>query len=1218
MLKSKALLVLAFLFCLPLRMAWPQASTASVNGTVHDSTNAVVAGARLTLVNTATGTQVETRSNEAGLYVFPGLIPGTYQLQVESPGMDRYQASIVVDVGQKLTVDPQLKPGSTTTTVAVKDVTPMVNLTDSTDSHVIENQQIDQLPRSGRQVTSIQALIPGMSGTYQADGLRYGSTDWSLDGAPLVSRSRGTIQNRQPGLDSIQELTVDTNNVSAKYNSPVVVTMSTKSGTNSVHGSLFETISNSGIYYARMRNQGNTAPSYSNRNEFGASMGGPLYIPKVYNGKNKTFWFFAWESRRQLSDAYLGYHVPTAAMRAGDFSGLVNSNGIQTKIYDPITTAYDAATGAYTRQQFNYGGKLNAIDPSRASPLWNSLMKITPMPTLPNVNPLIAPNWFGNAQTTINDDTYAGRIDHHFTDRDIFYARYSKNDMLDDAPFSASVPLLTNDANRNAYISPAQSLATSYVHLFSPTLFNELLVSVFRQAFYQSSNPTAPTDYDSMLGLPNPYGGMQWPDVMSIGLAGSQWRTVYPNADHSTFYQVNDNVTKIVGKHQLMVGGHFRRDDVNYLPQQQEAAGMVTPVANWTGLWNPKGSQLSPSVTPYTGSTIASAFLGMDEYAANTVHKYFYERQNEYALYFQDNFKATRRLTLNLGVRWEAWPSMAEKYNNTVGFDPARNAIVLTQPAAAYDQLVPGFSAAVATMQGMGVNFENYQQAGLPQSLQYGNWKDFSPRVGFAYRVTGGNHPLVLRSGFSIAYYPIEIYSQLEQIRASVPFRSQPMYYPDSAGYYPDGLPGYSLRSTPTYIAGLNTTNVLNNAKVSGLTLGNLGVTYLDSHSPDSRVADGNITLEKQVSNSTVVRVAWIANHDSNVDTYQNINPQTPTFVWVSEQGTPYPTGAGTTRPYSQILGNIQDVDRMGYSNYSGIHLEMERRFSDGMSFHVFYVINNAYSLGTINNQGTSATLYPSSYYLPSQTAGLNQNQLDRLIDYQRNTTFPHRELSWNWVARLPIGRGQRFLGNAGPVLNTVVGGWQLSGLGSWSTNWWALPATQFPTGAKLQIYGHKYQVQDCRSGACLPAYLYSNGGWINPAQINSHNAAGQCTGICGVPSNYQSFSAPLNTDPSSKYFGTNTVTIPLSNGTDWIGAWGGIAPLNNQYFESPGLWNLAASLFKEFPIKERATLRFQWDVFNPLNAPEEPYAPNANGLIYTYVSGVVPRSMQFTLRLLW
>lgn len=1214
----RSLLTLVCLMAVASSTAFPQASTAILTGTVHDQSNAVIVGAKLTLTNRNTGTKSETASNQSGLYVFPGIIPGAYELEATSAGMDHYIANFNADVAQKLTIDPVLKPGSTSTTVEVKDVTPLVNLTDSIDSHLIENQDIDQIPRFGRQISSITAIVPGFAGTYQADGLRYGSTDWSLDGGPLVSRSRGTVENRQPGIDSIQELSIDTNNVSAKYNSPVAIIISTKSGTNQVHGSIFETIQNSGIYYARQRNQGNASPAYSNINEFGASIGGPVVLPKVYKGKDKTFFFFSWESRRQLSNAFVNYSVPTVAMRAGDFSGLVNSNGIQTKIYDPYTTTLNAATGAYIRDQFNYNGKLNVIDPAKVSPLWTALMKITPLPTLDNVNPLISSNWYGNAVTRWNDNTYATRVDHRFTPNDVVYVRYSKNDMIVDTPFSGDVPALTNDTNRNAYTSPAQSLATSYTKVISPTLFNELLASVYRQTFYQSSNPTTPTDYAAKLGLPNPYGGQQWPDILTIGLNGSAWRTVYPNADYSTFYQLNDNLTKVKGKHQLTAGIHLRRDIVNYLPQQERAAGQVSPVANWTALWNPAGSASSPSATTNTGSTIASSYLGLNNYQAETVHKFFYERQNQYALYFQDQWKVTRNLSLSLGVRWEGWPAMAEKYGNTVGFDPKTNTLILTQTPAEYDRIVPGFATNVSAMQALGVKFEDYKQAGLPKSLQFGNWKDFSPRVGFAYRLQGGSHPLVIRGGFSIAYYPPPMYNSLEQIRASEPYLTYPLYSPDSSGFYPDGAPGYSLRSKPTYIAGLNTTNVLSGANITGLTAGSMNVTYLDPHSPDSKVMDGNITLEKQFWDKTVVRFKWVANHNSNVDIFRNLNPQTPTYVWVVNTKTSYPSAAGATRPASAILGNIQDVSHDGYSNYSGIHVELEHRFSHGFSGRLFFVNNNAYSLGNNNNQGTSTTLYPSSYYLPNQVAGLDQNQLDRLTNYARNTTFPHHQVTWNWVAQIPVGRGKKFLGNAKPWLDYLVGGWQISGLGKWQTTWWAMQSSQFPTGAPLKIYGHSVQVQDCRSGSCLSAYLYSNSGWINPAQVNSHNAAGACTGICGIPSDYQSYSAPLVTDPSSPYFGGNTVTVPLSNGTNYIGAYGGLLPLNNQYFETPGLWTLAASLFKEIPLKERFRMRLQWDVSNPTNSPQEPQSPNANGLIYTYTSGTAARSMQLSARLLW
>jgi len=283
-------------------------------------------------------------------------------------------------------------------------------------------------------------------------------------------------------------------------------------------------------------------------------------------------------------------------------------------------------------------------------------------------------------------------------------------------------------------------------------------------------------------------------------------------------------------------------------------------------------------------------------------------------------------------------------------------------------------------------------------------------------------------------------------------------------------------------------------------------------------------------------------------------------------------------------------------------------------------VLSNPRVLGAVDTQGTTTTTYPPSYYLQSQVAGLTQYQLERLISYRLDTTIPRQRLSWNWVADVPIGKGKWLGRDMRGVLDALVGGWQLSGYGTWNTTWFALPADQFPTGNKFEVYGTKYPIQDCRSGRCLSGFLWYNG-YINPAQINTPN------GIMGVPSDYKPAfqnlipfpTSPIPNDPNAPYYGTNTVFVPLQDGAVYRGGWGGIPPLQNQYVETRGLWSLAASLFKTFPIKERVRVRVQWDVFNPTNSPQQPQAPgNSQGLLYTYLSGTSARSMQFTLRLLW
>jgi hypothetical protein len=1217
-------LLLAFLCLSSVATLWSQASNSSVSGTVRDQADAVVPGAPVALVNTDTNIRSETRTNEVGYYVFPAIIPGPYRVEATSAGMEKFEATLLVQVSQKLTVDAVLKAGSTTTSVTVTDATPLVNMTDSTMSHVINRTQIDQLPRSDRNILNLMVTVPGVEGGgLRSSGLRYGSTDFQLDGTPLVSRSRGYLQYRQPGLDSVEEVSVDNNNVSAKYNSPVAVIASTKSGTNQIHGALFETHVNSRVGGARSRDASNALAPYSNRGQYGGSAGGPVWLPKVYNGRNRTFFFFAYEERQQVSNSLVNYSVPTAAMRNGDFSGLADASGRVTTVYDPWSTN----STTFARQPWNYGGKTNAIDPARVSPLWKYLMNLTPAPTLPGVNPLISTNWSGNATTLQNDSTIAVRIDHRFSDKDSVYARYSKNAWLNDAPFSGSVPLLEKAANRNAYTSPGQSVALSWVRTISPTLFNEVLATVYRQSFYQSSDPKAAIDWDAKLGLPNPLGAKQWPDILTLGLNGTLYRTVYPNADRSTFYQIDDNLTKVAGRHQLSMGVHLRRDLVNYLPQQEQSAGLTQPTANWTALWDPTGTAASPRATALTGSTLSSSYLGQMTYQMKTTHGYFYMRQNQYAAYFQDNYKVTRRLTLNLGLRWQAWPSISEKYGNVSGFDIDRKAVVLTQSLDAYYRMNPAMKQGVVRLQELGVKFIDYQQSGVPQSLIYSNWKDFAPRLGFAYRTSNGNRPLVVRGGYSLAYFPTPINSMMEKMRAGIPFVSTPLYSPDSAGYYPDGRAGYSLRSVPTYVAGANTRNVLDNTSGTfGLTAGSLTSSLIDPHYPDARVHDWNLTLEKEVLPRTLARVAWVGNHAAYMDVFRNINPAAGQFVWASNTGLTYPTTAGGARPYDATYGDIVVSGKYGYTNFTGMQFELSRRYSKGFGYQVFYVISNANVLGSVSDQGTTTTLAPAASYLKSQVSGLSEYDLDRLTNYHRDGTIPNRRLSWNWVADIPVGRGKHFGRNMNKVLDAVAGGWQLSGYGTWATNWYTLPSDLFTTGTPFEQYGTKSPIQDCRSGRCLSGFLWYNG-YINPAQINSVDAKGNPNGIMGVPANYKPAFQPLvpfpataiPNDPNAPYYGTNTVYVPLQDGTTYRGSYAGITPLQNQYVQSRGLWTLSSSLFKSFPIRENVRLRVQWDVFNPTNSPQQPQLPsNSQGLLYTYLNGTSARSMQFTLRLLW
>src|ERR1051325_10284271 len=269
--------------------AWPQASSSTVRGTVRDSQQAVVPKANITLTNTATNVARSTLANEAGVYVFPGVFPGPYRIDVEFPGMQKFEANLIVQAQQDPSVDVILTVGQTTTQVEVQDVTPMVVTENPTLGHSLERQRIEQLPVNGRGYQAFLATVPGIdsTGLVQAYGMRTNTSTTIFDGAPVNEVWEGWDFGRVPGLDALQEVRVETNNSSAKFTRPTNIMLTSKSGTNQFHGALFETNRNSGYGVARRRQDTFTKAPFLNRNEYGVSLGGPIRIPGVYTGKNR-------------------------------------------------------------------------------------------------------------------------------------------------------------------------------------------------------------------------------------------------------------------------------------------------------------------------------------------------------------------------------------------------------------------------------------------------------------------------------------------------------------------------------------------------------------------------------------------------------------------------------------------------------------------------------------------------------------------------------------------------------------------------------------------------------------------------------------------------------------------------------------------------------------------------------------------------------------------
>jgi hypothetical protein len=1207
-------------------LAWPQASTGTVSGTVRDQSGAVIPSASVTLKNTDTNITSKTTTTAVGFYMFPGVLPGPYRLTVESSGMQTFEGTLTVQVQQSAVVDVTLKVGQTAVEVSVTDVTPLLTVDNPTLGHVLERTRIEQLPINGRSLSSLLQTVPGMEGS-RAYGLREGSHEFVLDGAAMSLWNYGGTITRLPGLDTIQEFKVENNNSSAKFTRPTSVIMSTKSGTNALHGAAFETARNNAIGVARSRTDYYDKPPTLIRNEFGASAGGPVYLPGIYNGKDKTFWFFAYEAERNIAPQTQGWPVPTEAMRNGDFSGLLDSQGRLQNLYDPWTT--DPQT--WDRQQFSYNGKLNAINPALISPLAKALFDITPMPTHPDINPLLDNNWWGPVPNTRRNWTISTRIDHRFTEKDQFYARYTQGNYTGFSQFY-SQPMLNNVAGTVRRVAPNKSLAVSWVRTFSPTFFNEVLASVSREVWWKGTGEPG-VKYSDELGLPNPFNVEGWPGLYDAGLYNGNYYFETDNTQASPFVFgiLDDNATKIAGRHELQFGFHYRFDQLNLLPDQQQIQGNHSWSTGATSLYDPTSSRDNPQATPLSGDDTANMYLGIMNYSNQFVRGYFYVRAKENALYFQDNFKATPRLTLNLGLRWEYWPALTEKNKVLTGFDVNSHSVILGQDLNTLYNLGATLPSIVNRLEELGAKFITYKEAGLPQNLTTTPKTDFGPRLGFAYRVGDGARSFVLRGGYRISYFRIPARSWQARMRSNPPLNARFRTSLTDASLTPDGIGNYAMRSVPEIIAGKNSRDAVTTDVTSGLNRGSANPSFFAQNQPDARVQDWNFTLEKEVMKNTVVRATYVGNHGSNLEQFYHYNDTPTDYVWYIRTGEPRPTGEYASvarRPYDQtVYGGVEEFRMTGWSNYHGAQFEVERRYSQGYAFQLFYNVGNALAAGGQQWSGTSV-IQQVENYLPGAVP-TDENERNKLINYQRDTSIPKHRVRWNWIVDLPFGKGKPLGRNAGGFLDRVIGGWQIAGMGNLRSNYFALPTGIFPNGNPIEMYGYKYPIQDCRSGYnnCRPGYLWWNG-YIPANQINSVDSQGRPNGVMGVPADYKPAGEPLipwpaqpvSGDPLASYYGTNNIWVRLNNGTlqrttysDNYHSW------NRQYFPSVRTWGLDASAFKTIPINEQFKVRFNADFFNVFNHPGNPAPSTMNdGILSTRSSGQPARQLQLTLRLTW
>lgn len=863
--------------------AYGQGTSATLTGVVTDASQARLAEVKLQLTNEDTGVVTAGVSSPEGEFTFPLLIPGPYRLVASAPGFQTLtRSNIVLELGRVSRVDLTMQVGQVTDSIEVSSSAPLLESETSTVGQFIENKTITDMPLNGRRVGDLLNLMG--AGVYvQGDvirprvaiaGGRADQQQWLLDG---VNASNIALEAPQalfnPPVESIQEIRIQQNAYSAEFGNSTsgVVTMTTRSGTNRLAGSLYEYFRNDKLD-ARNFFAADRAPL--RWNVYGFAAGGPVVLPKLYNGRNRTFFFTSTEWQKQRIGVTRTMTVPTQAQRNGDFSQTFTTAGALVRIFDPATTRASGAT--FVRDPFPG----NIVPPNRLDPSGGRIAAQFPLPNRAASNLAGANNFVANGVNALNITTWTSKVDHTFNDRDRLSVRF----LLHDFPTynTAVYPNAAADPNANFQDRRAYSLLVNEIHNFAPALVNDFRFNWQPRRFHFQS-----------VGL-----GEGWPSQLGVrGVADDAFPRINAtgfaslgNTNHERI-QMPIRDTHIVnalswfrGRHSLKFGGEARlgRNVDEFNPA---ISGVISFAPQATAL---------PGVNN-TGNAMASLLLGVPQSGSVRDTDLLDRRSQYYAGFLQDDWKLSTTLTLNLGARWEAHLPRTDAENRQNGFD--RSAI---NPVSG----TPG----VVTFAGLN---------GEPEASYETDYNNFGPRIGLAWRPFART---VVRSGYGIFYGP-----------------PLPGSNNSSAGFETSGdfsTPDNGITAPFTLREGFpSTARAELNAGYGAVRVGQpvrFSPDFVDRKRSLGYSQQWNFGIQQEIGWNTVFDVSYLGNvgHKLNGPN-TNINQVPP-----SQMG---PGNAQIRRPFPQF-GNVVLITPMwGNSSYHGMNLKMEKRFSHGLNFLANY-----------------------------------------------------------------------------------------------------------------------------------------------------------------------------------------------------------------------------------------------------------------------------------------
>lgn len=946
-----------------------QSTAGEISGVITDPSGSVVPGVSVSLTNPSTNTTRSVKTNESGLYVIPAIQPAVYTLKVELSGFRAIERKeIIIQVGSSNRIDFTLEVGEITSIVEVSGGAPVLQTETTSVGTVIENRRIVELPLNGRNYLQLASLIPGsttngpasaqgqqrMGGqrnsfALNVSGQRIHFNHYALDGMENTDLNFNSYM-LLPSIDALQEFKVESGLFAAEYGRAIAqINVSTKSGTNQLHGSVFEFLRNSALdsknYFDRPADK---IPPFK-RNQYGFTVGGPVMLPKL-NGKDKLFFLANFEGLRERKGLTQRPNVPLAAERQGDFSGNTNI------IYDPATRVFDAAGNVLVAPT---AFPNNRIPDNRIHPASRKLLEFFP---LPQIGGRVA-NYTNNEARRINASQFTGRVDWNQSPAASWFFRYSWSGELRYDP--RAIPDMGIDTDTDVY----QALVSN-TRVFGATKVNELKfgVSYLYNGHVSPRANNVNVVKDLGLGLPsdNPlYWGV--PNIGITNIEGLGEESDAPFLNYDTTIQLLDNFSWTKGKHAFKFGGEIRRVRYNQL------GGVVTRGRfNFDGRFTQQ-PLLGATDRARTGAPMADFLLGhMNNSEGQIGAPIANFRSNYTALYFQDTWKLTPKLTLNWGLRWENDQPFKDKHDSLVNIDFRWD-----------NSIEPTF-----VRLGAGDPFEGNPPYPLSSAIKYvrdgrfgdrinvNDLNDFAPRLGIAYQITSKT---VLRTGFGI-YFVRDIGNAVFDAVRNAPFTVRNNEPAES--FRPNlsfGVP-FTRTGAPTFI-------LINQygERTSYVNQWSFGL---------QRELTQDMSIEANYFGSSGVKLRRLT-------TYNQTRPSPA-------------ANTNLTRAFPQF-GGMQNMNAPSHSTYHALQVRLQQRFAHG------FTLLGSYAYGKSIDNGSGIRTTDGDSLTPSNDYNL---QLERGL-----SAFDFRQrLTTSWLYELPFGKGQRFM-NTGGIANAILGGWQLGGI---------------------------------------------------------------------------------------------------------------------------------------------------------------------------------------------